>query len=172
VEIRPVRPEEARRLRALRLSALRDAPHAFFSSLESERRLPAAYWESWAGADQSRVVFVADEDGVWLGLAGAFVHPDKGGTVSLWWLWVAPAARGCGLARRFLDERADWARRRGATRLELAVAEANGAVRALYERLGFAPTGERRSMASDPARVGIFLARPLTGQVTDPASTL
>jgi GNAT superfamily N-acetyltransferase len=159
--IRPVRPAEAGRLRELRLLALQDAPQAFFSSLDSERRLPTPYWESWAGTLDTRVMFVAVEDEAWLGMAGASVHPEKAGTVSLWWLWVAPAARGRGLARRFLDARADWARQCGASRLELAVAENNEAARVLYQRLGFVPTGERRSMVSDPSRVGIFLARPL-----------
>jgi RimJ/RimL family protein N-acetyltransferase len=161
MEIRPVRPAEAGRLRELRLRALRDAPQAFFSTLESERRLPDAYWESWAGTVDSRVMFVAVENEVWLGMAGASVHPEQARTVSLWWLWIAPDARGRGLARRFLQARADWALRCGASRLELAVAENNTAARQLYERLGFVPTGERRSMASDPARVGIFLACPL-----------
>jgi len=161
MEIRPVRPDEAGRLRELRLQALQDAPEVFFSSLDSERRLPAAHWDSWAGTAQGKVMFVAVEDGVWVGMAGAWVHPEKDGTVSLWWLWVAPAVRGHGLARRFLEVRADWARQWGATRLELAVAETNAVARALYQRLGFVPTGERRSMASDPARVGIFMARPL-----------
>jgi ribosomal protein S18 acetylase RimI-like enzyme len=156
-----VRPEEAGRLRELRLQALEDAPEVFFSSLDSERRLPVEYWESWAGTVEHRIMFVAVEGPAWVGMAGASRHPEKSDTVSLWWLWVAPAARGRGLARRFLQARADWARQCGASRLELAVAESNAAARALYQRLGFEPTGERRSMASDPTRVGIFMARPL-----------
>jgi ribosomal protein S18 acetylase RimI-like enzyme len=96
-----------------------------------------------------------------VGMAGAFVHPDKRGTVCLWWLWVAPDARGRGLARQLVEARAGWARERGAVRLELAVAENNETVKALYQSLGFVPTGERRSMASDPTRAGIFMARSL-----------
>src|SRR5919197_5047477 len=119
MEIRPVRPEEAGRLRELRLRALEDAPEVFFSSLDSERRLPIEHWESWAGTVDNRVMFVAIEGGEWVGMAGAARHPEKAGTVSLWWLWVAPAARGRGLARTFLQVRADWARRCGADRLEL-----------------------------------------------------
>jgi GNAT superfamily N-acetyltransferase len=157
MEIRQVRLAEAGRLRALRLRALQDAPQAFFSSLDKEEKFPAAYWESWAGAADCRVMFVAVEDGGWVGMAGASAHPEKAGTVSLLWLWVTPAARGRGLARRFLQVRAEWARHFGATRLELAVAETNEAARAFYQRLGFVPTGERRSMDCDPAGVGIFM---------------
>jgi RimJ/RimL family protein N-acetyltransferase len=161
MEIRQVRLAEAGRLQALRLRALRDAPQVFFASLDSEQRMPAAYWESWAGAVERRVMFVAVEGGEWVGMAGASVHPEKAGTVSLWWLWVAPAARGRGLVHRFLQARTEWAREYGATRLELAVAETNETARTLYQRLGFVPTGERRSMASGSARVGIFMARAL-----------
>jgi RimJ/RimL family protein N-acetyltransferase len=161
MDIRPVRPEEAGRLRELRLRALRDAPEAFFSSYDSERVLPEAYWETWAGTVERRIMFVAVEDGAWVGMAGASVHPEKSGTVSLWWLWVAPAARGRGLTGQFLKARADWARRSGAARLELEVAESNSAAQALYQRFGFVPTGERQPMASDPSRVGIFMTLPL-----------
>jgi ribosomal protein S18 acetylase RimI-like enzyme len=160
MEIRPVRRGEAAGLRDLRLRALRDAPHAYFASLESEERLPLSYWEDWA-ASEDKIVLVAEENGDWLGMAGAFVHPDRGGTVSLWWLWIAPGARGRGLARRLVEARAGWAREHGAVRLELAIAENNQAAKALYRSLGFVPTGERRSMASDPTRVGIFMARRL-----------
>jgi len=160
MEIRPVRRDEAASLRELRLRALREAPHAYFASLESEERLPLSSWEEWA-TSRDKLMLVAVEDGAWLGMAGASVHPDRSGAVRLWWLWVAPDARGRGLARRLVEARAEWARDLGAVRLELAVAENNEAAKALYQGLGFVPTGERRSMASDPARAGILMARPL-----------
>jgi hypothetical protein len=95
--IRPVRRDEAASPREIRLRALGDAPQAYFASLESEEGLPLSYWEDWA-TSEDKVVFVAEEDGSWLGMAGAFVHPDKRGTVSLWWLWLAPSARHRSLA--------------------------------------------------------------------------
>jgi hypothetical protein len=107
--IRPVRRDEAASMREIRLRALGDAPQAYFASLESEEGLPLSYWEDWA-TSEDKVVFVAEEDGSWLGMAGA---------------------------------------------------ENNGAAIALHRSLGFVPTGERRSMASDPTRVGIFMGRPL-----------
>ena len=161
MEIRRVRPGEAGRLRELRLRALEDAPRQFFSSLQAERELPAGYWESWAGGEDGKAAFVAVEDGPWLGLAAAFLHPEKAATASLWWGWVAPAARGRGLGRRLLEAGAGWARRHGAARLELAVAETNETAVQFCRGLGFVPTGERRSMASDPTRVGVFMARPV-----------
>ena len=125
--IRPVRRDEAASLREIRLRALGDAPPAYFASLESEEGLPLSYWEDWA-TSEDKVVFVAEEDGSWLGMAGAFVHPDKRGTVSLWWLWLAPSARHRSLADGWWT-RGRTARERGAVRLELAVAENNGAAK-------------------------------------------
>jgi ribosomal protein S18 acetylase RimI-like enzyme len=158
MEIRPIRPEEAAGVRELRLQALRDAPDVYFGSARSEERLPLGHWREWA-TSTDKVMFVAIENGGWVGMAGAVARPDAPGTVSLWWLWVAPGARGRGVARRLVQARVGWARDRGAARLEVAVAENNEAAKALYRDLGFAPTGERRSMASDPGRAGIFMTR-------------
>ena len=47
MEIRPVEPHEASRLRNIRLVALQDAPHAFGSTYEREADRPL---EAWAGA--------------------------------------------------------------------------------------------------------------------------
>jgi ribosomal protein S18 acetylase RimI-like enzyme len=154
--IRPVRAFEAVALRSLRLEALRESPRAYFGSWEAEAALPLSDWVQWA-VDPARVMFVAESGARWLGMAGAFSYPAGGGTVSLWWLWVAPEARGKGLAHRLFEKRAAWARERGATRLELAVAEDNVPALALYFGLGLRFTGERRTMASDPSRAELFL---------------
>jgi hypothetical protein len=43
--------------------------------------------------------------------------------------------------------------------MEIRPVRLGEAAKALYEGLGFVPTGERRTMASDPSRAGIFMAR-------------
>lgn len=153
--IRPVRRDEAASLREIRLRALGDAPQAYFASLESEEGLPLSYWEDWA-TSEDKVVFVAEQDGSWLGMAGVRAPGQARHGESVACTERAPPEP----RRRLVDARANWARERGAVRLELAVAENNGAAIALHRSLGFVPTGERRSMASDPTRVGIFM-RPL-----------
>jgi len=58
LEVRPVRPDEAAALKALRLRALAEAPMAFGSTL----------------------VFVALDEGRWVGIATALAHaPDQPG---------------------------------------------------------------------------------------------
>jgi hypothetical protein len=45
--------------------------------------------------------------------------------------------------------------------MELSVTERAHDAAALYEKLGFMPTGERRPLTSDRSLAEIFLARPL-----------
>lgn len=54
-------------------------------------------------------------------------------------LFVAPAARRTGLARRLTRLALDWGRGRGATQARLEMAWPNQGARALYESVGFRP---------------------------------
>jgi ribosomal protein S18 acetylase RimI-like enzyme len=50
-----------------------------------------------------------------------------------------------------LDHAVRWARERGASEMILWVADHNTAARRLYERAGFAATGDRQPLPSNPA---------------------
>jgi hypothetical protein len=43
--------------------------------------------------------------------------------------------------------------------MEIRPVRPGEAAKALYRGLGFVPTGERRTMASDPTRAGVFMTR-------------
>ena len=164
MQIRPLRPGEGTRLREFRLQALREAPHAFFWPLETEQRIPAAQWEEWAddaGGGNDRVMFVAEEHGEWLGMAGCSLRGDDAGTLDATGMWVAPPARGRHIGELLIDAIIDWGSAHGATIMEFAVAETNAVAIALYRRVGFVPTGRRRAMDSNPGTVGIFMAKSL-----------
>ena len=60
-------------------------------------------------------------------------------------LGVAPALRGQGIGRALIDELVRRGMRAGRRRMVLDVAAGNPRAQALYERLGFAVTSERRS---------------------------
>jgi ribosomal protein S18 acetylase RimI-like enzyme len=83
-------------------------------------------------------VFVVAEDGlpvgsVWLGAAAE-------GPSDVWFLWsieIDVAARGHGLGRQAVRLAEDFARKGGATRLDLNVFGNNSVARGLYESLGY-----------------------------------
>jgi GNAT superfamily N-acetyltransferase len=162
VRLRPLRPIEADRIRDLRLRALTEAPSAFAASVDDQRRLPPENWEEWARAGAGNggtVTIVAVESERWVGMiVGRLLDAE---TAWLEALWVDPTVRGRGLGQRLIEAVADWARGRGAARLDLSVTESNGAAAALYTRAGFAPTGRRRPLPADPARLEVFLSRAL-----------
>jgi ribosomal protein S18 acetylase RimI-like enzyme len=164
VEIRRLRGGEAARIRELRLRSLEDTPEAFGSSYADEVGLPETFWQRLADASElaaTEIVFVAEEDGAWLGLAGGYLREGEPDAAGLWGMWVAPEARRRMLASHLVDAVAAWARARKALRLDLSVTDRAEAAAALYERLGFTPTGERRPLASNPEIVEVLLSRIL-----------
>jgi ribosomal protein S18 acetylase RimI-like enzyme len=125
-----LRPATLETLRPLRLRALREDPDAFGSTLESEQDRPDADWDFWVR--DSIIAFDGDTP---VGMANLKLEPDQ---ARLFGMWVAPEARGKGVAEllaRALIERA------GDRPILLCVAEPARAARRLYERLGFRPTG-------------------------------
>lgn len=73
------------------------------------------------------------------------IPPPARGMHYLAHLGVAPAWRGRGIGRALIDELVRRGVRAGRRRMVLDVAATNPRAQALYERLGFAVTGERRS---------------------------
>jgi ribosomal protein S18 acetylase RimI-like enzyme len=164
VEIRRLRAGEAARFRELRLRALQDSPEAFASSYEREAELAPERWERFADGSeraQTEIVFIAEEDDRWLGMAGGYLQEHERGAAGLWGMWVAPEARRRMLASHLADAVAAWARARRALTLELSVTDRSEAAAALYERLGFVPTGETKPLASNPEVREVSLSRLL-----------
>lgn len=164
--VRRIRSEEGGRLREIRLRALADSPRAFGSTLADTAARPSGVWAervaaNAAGADS--VMFVAESEGLWVGLAGGLFEPERGpGDPEVVSMWVDPAWRGLGLAGRLLDAVIEWARSRGAASVHLWVTEGNDPAIGLYERFGFAFTGESAPLPSNPALRELCMARPST----------
>jgi len=151
--IRRLRTDDAAAFQALRLAALLDTPEAFASSHEEERHLTL---EAVAG----RIEDPRDP-----GVLGAFVDGQLVGVVGLsrerfakmahkgyiWGMYVAPAARGLGVARQLMVATLELARASaGMFKVTLIVDAANVAAIALYESLGFVVYGRE----SDAMRIG------------------
>lgn len=91
--------------------------------------LPSAY------ADHGGAFWVALIDGAIVGTAGVF--PVAPVTYELRKMYLLPAARGCGVGRRLLDEAIAWVRAVGGTMIVLDTVEAMTRAIAFYEANGF-----------------------------------
>jgi GNAT superfamily N-acetyltransferase len=158
MEIRRLRQGDEDVLKAVRLRGLAEDPSAFAATLEQERRFTPDVWTSRV-TNESSATFLA-EDGGPVGTA-TVIPDDRPATAQLVGMWVAPEARGKGIGRLLVDTVAAWARDRGVRRVTLWVTEGNDPARALYERAGFADTGERQPLPSDPALMEARLEREL-----------
>ena len=159
IAIRRLDPSSWTVYREVRLAALADSPAAFGSTLKQASRRTDAEWRACL---LDRVNFVAFDGvrpvGLVSGIAGG-AEPDRAELISM---WVAPGYRRQSVGERLVREVVGWAREEGYPYLALSVVDENHAARALYERLGFAPTGATFPYPNDGARCEIELALPLS----------
>ena len=166
-EIRRIRPDGGLRSRAVRLHARAEAPSAFGSTLAKERAYPESLWHERAAdcaARDDRVIFVAEQDGRWVGSVTGLT-PDPGGSdrpgLLLVAMFVDGTVRRRGVGVALVESIVDWARARDAARLTLWVTSTNEAALALYSRCGFRPTGATRAGAHDLIPVEVEMAHDL-----------
>ena len=137
-------------LRDMRLRGLMTDPDSFGSTWEDEQDGDEQWWRAWVSG--SAWFVVASETGGPLGIVVG-VSPDApGGDYLLNGMWVAPEARGRGIAAALALSVIGWVRGEGGERIELTVVDGNEAARGLFERLGFQATGERYPRERDPSR--------------------
>jgi len=146
-----------RALRDIRLQGLRDAPDAFGSTYAGESAFDESVWHQRATRDGSFIALIPEAGAA--GLAGGL--QEAGGVVELVSMFVRPQARGRGVGEALIDAVAGWARARDATSVHLWVTETNKPARRLYERCGFAATGERQPLPSNPSLAEFGMARRL-----------
>ena len=163
MEVRPARAADWEALRELRLRALADAPDAFASTLEAELAFPAEEWRRRSAGGPASARFIAREGGSGVGLAAIFAEPATPGRMHLVSMWVDPRHRRRGVARALVDQALRWAAERQAREVILWVMDQNTAARALYERAGFRPTGERQPLPSNPELTESMLRLHLEG---------
>lgn len=147
IRIRRFEAREWPAYRALRLRSLAEAPSAFGSSLQAEQAWAHELWmarlaaASVSGRDCPLVAESTALDGAMLGLLWAKCDAADTGIVNLFQMWVAPEARGRGVAAALVDEAVAWARSTGARLVRLGVVSDNHAARQLYLRKGFGKVG-------------------------------
>lgn len=109
----------------------------FGSTLAKEQAFDEAEWRRRAARPAT---FLASRNGVDVGMAGAYEIGDQ------WWvagMWLAPDARGTGVAEALVDACESAAQEAGATRISLGVMQDNPRGRRAYVRLGYGFTGAR-----------------------------
>jgi GNAT superfamily N-acetyltransferase len=165
--VRPVRADEWRAVKELRLAALRDpvAHLAFLETYEQAAGRPDSFWQERAarsGAEGGEVCqFVAETGrGEWTGTvtvliedagatdwAGYPVERRQGHIVGV---FVRPEHRGTGVTEALFAAALDWAWAAGAERVRLIVHEDNARAQAFYRKAGFVPSGVTVRLAQAP----------------------
>jgi ribosomal protein S18 acetylase RimI-like enzyme len=162
VLVRVASAEEWQVLRDIRLAALSDTPSAFGSTHAEEAEFAAERWRERAARGSNFLAYLPEVSTAEpVGLAAGYV--ESPGTAELVSMWVDRRARGRGIGEALIARVAEWARDQPGdlTVLHLWVTESNKPARRLYERCGFAPTGERQPLPSDPSLDEIAMSRPL-----------
>ena len=151
-------------LKTLRLRALSDAPDAFARTHAETSAQPDSYWDEMTRSVTEpgrHVMFVAEDDGVAVGMAFGVLQAATPDVPHVGGMWVAPDARLRGIGRALTAAVLDWARERGFARIALWVTEGNAPATSLYERMGFVATGRKDRLAANPALGILEMARPL-----------
>jgi GNAT superfamily N-acetyltransferase len=157
VMVRETIPADWQALRDIRLEALKTAPSAFGSTYEREAEFGEPDWLRRIARGGTFVAYLPDASASEpVGLIGGY--PETADVVELVSMYVRPEARGRGVGEALVATIVGWARERGAKRVHLWVTESNHHARALYERCGFEPTGERQPLPSDPDQDEIAMA--------------
>ena len=136
-------------LRAARLAALDDSPHAFMSRYEHECRWSA---DEWKHLFVSAKWVVAREGMAVIGIARSLIEVGRPEARYLESIWVAPTHRRQGVFRTLLYALTEIERHLGVAHVLLWVLEDNHVARRAYAALGFEPTGERQYLS----RLGRF----------------
>ncbi|MET8356694.1 GNAT family N-acetyltransferase [Micromonospora sp. NPDC005171] len=162
-EIRRVRPEDAARMRALRLEMLADAPLAFLETLADAAARPHNEYAArvaYTSAGSSNAQFIADPGGRLVGHAGGTTAPNEAGLTVIYAVYVTPTWRGSGLLGELIDGVAAWSRACGRPELLLEVVVGNDRAYRAYQRLGFKDTGVRVPHPTIPALTELQMRRP------------
>ncbi|HEY1455148.1 MAG TPA: GNAT family N-acetyltransferase [Candidatus Dormibacteraeota bacterium] len=141
----------------MRLAALKEAPHAFGSTYE--REAPKGEQE-WRGGLVSRTRFLAEVDGEAAGtVSGGSGSMPKEGAITA--MWVDPRFRRRGIGELLIRAVLGWLKREGYRTVTLWVAAGNDEAERLYERNGFARTGESSLVSPDEDRLEHEMSREL-----------
>ena len=150
VTLHHVLPDEWEQHRALRLEMLRDAPDAFWTTLEEAIALEEATWRARITSTFHVRAQIGDDPVGSVGLWDGFEPvPEEANLIAM---YVAPRARGQHVGERLVRAVLDEAGRHGRQRVALQVTSNNAPAIGLYDRMGFTLTGRS---TPHPRRAGL-----------------
>lgn len=121
------------------MAAFKDSPSACASSLAREKSFVESKWRDRLSGRARVLVATANfEDAGLVSYAPFTDAPDVAG---LYQMWVSSDQRRLGVGEQLVQAVIQNARHSGFRSIRLDVADDNAAAIALYDRLGFAPTG-------------------------------
>jgi ribosomal-protein-alanine N-acetyltransferase len=153
--IRRVEAHDARRLRDVRLLALSSDALSFGSTHAHESAFDEREWERWArthASGEDQATFLALHGEATLGLVAAARDTADPARFTLFSMWVAPAARRLGVARRLVETAVTWVASTHATHLRLW---------ALYESLGFKDDERQQQLPHAPTVLELGMTKVL-----------
>jgi len=156
--VRALTPDDWKLRRELRLAALLDAPYAFMSTYEQALARQDSEWQTWASDGAIYAAFLDEQPA---GLVGVMEREGEP-VADLFAMWVAPHARGSGVADGLIRAATEWAAERGLEAVRLEVAAGNERAERVYARHGFIRTDE------EPYRLGDLTMRLHFPQVSPP----
>jgi ribosomal protein S18 acetylase RimI-like enzyme len=146
VTIRPAKPEDAARVRCLRLEALADLPQAFSADIKLTAVETEANWAEriagYAVNDQS-ILALAQVGEQLVGMVGLGRgnRPKTRHSGTIWGVYVQPSWRGLRIGDALIAECLSWAREHSVVVAKLGVITPNIAAIRCYARCGFTVYG-------------------------------
>ncbi|WP_404939315.1 GNAT family N-acetyltransferase [Pseudomonas sp. JDS08PS003] len=134
-------------LKRVRLAALQDTPTAFGVSYQTAAHYSDQQWQDRASSTGSQF-WLAFKDQQPVGMIGAAVSAEN--RYNLIGMWVAPDARGSGVAAKLVDAVKSRGRDQGHECVYLDVAPENARAAHFYLKQGFAFIDEWEPLESHP----------------------
>ena len=146
ITVRPAVPEDAGKLRELRLAALTAHPEAFAMDAESMAAETDAHWAERITRNASTgagAICVAANGDRLIGMMGLFrdLRPKTRHTGTIWGAYVDAAYRGRHVAEALMGQCLAWAREHGVVMAKLGVITPNTPAIRCYARCGFTVYG-------------------------------
>ena len=144
ISVRALGEDDWQVYRDIRLAALQEAPGAFVATRAQEEVFDEQVWRQRVRRSRR---LVAERDGSPLGVVSLGQADEPyAGTGELFGLWVAPEARGSGVAWKLVEAGAEQALQDGRSHLSYWVGTDNGRAVAFASSFGFRPSANRRPM--------------------------